>query len=355
MDRTEPQSNARFATRVVILIALVGVAALLIELTGLFLLVFAAVVLAVVFDAMARLIGRWTGLPRGWALTAGILVLLGALVGIFTLFGRQLAGQFQTIVDRLPEALRVIEARLDAWGLGERVRAVFEQGAGDVSSILTSASGYALSFGSGLADFALVLVGAIFLAAQPGPYRRGLLLLAPRKAEPVTDQALDDCTGALRGWMVGQAMSMVVVAALTGVGLWLLGVPAAGGLALIAGLLDIIPFVGPIIAAIPAVILAFVVSPTTALWTVGLFLLVQQIQGNLLQPLIQKRAVDVPPAVLLFAVAGAGILFGFLGVFLAAPLTVIAYVLVQRIYVRTILGKPIAIAGREIDGQADQP
>ncbi len=335
---------ATFAGRVVILIALVGVAALLLELTGLLLLLFAAIVLATVFDAIARLITRLTRLPQGLSLTLGILLLLGAFVGVFVMFGTQLAQQFETIAQQFPPALAAIEAQLNTWGLGERLRSVISSGTSDISAILTRASGYVVTVGSGLADFALVLVGAIFLASQPGVYRRGFLYLIPRAGEPTAEKAMDDATAALRGWMVGQLMSMTVVAALTWFGLMLLGVPAAGGLGLIAGLLDIIPFVGPIIAAVPAVILAFTVSPMTALWTIGLFLIVQQIQGNILQPLIQKHAVDVPPAVLLFAVVGAGTLFGFLGVLLAAPITVVTFVLIQRIYVKTILEKPIRIA-----------
>ena len=102
--------------------------------------------------------------------------------------------------------------------------------------------------------------------------------------------------------------------------------------------------VGPVIAGVPAVLLAFTVSPMTALWTLLLFLAIQQLQGNVLQPMIQKHAVDVPPAVLLFAVLAAGLLFGFMGVLLAAPLTIVVYVLVQRVYVREILGKPITLA-----------
>jgi len=98
---------------------------------------------------------------------------------------------------------------------------------------------------------------------------------------------------------------------------------------------------------VPAILLAFTVSPTTALWTIGLFLVVQQLQGNFLQPMIQKHAVDVPPAVLLFAVIAAGLVFGFLGVLLSAPLTVVIYVMVQRIYVRTLLGKDIKVAGHD--------
>lgn len=190
-----------------------------------------------------------------------------------------------------------------------------------------------------------MFVGAIFIAADPSVYRRGLLLLVPQRAEQTVDVALDDAARGLRGWMIGQAVSSLVVAAFTWVGLLLLGVPASGGLGLIAGLLDIIPMIGPIIAGVPAVLLAFTVSPATALWTIGLFLLVQQLQGNFLQPMIQKQAVDVPPAVLLFAVVAAGLLFGFLGVLLAAPLTVVVYVMVQRIYVRTLLGKDIKVAG----------
>jgi predicted PurR-regulated permease PerM len=155
----------------------------------------------------------------------------------------------------------------------------------------------------------------------------------------VAAATLDDASQGLRGWMVGQAVSSLVVAALTWLGLMLLGVPAAGGLSIIAGLLDVIPMVGPVIAGIPAVLLAFTVSPMTALWTLLLFLVIQQLQGNLLQPMIQKHAVDVPPAVLLFAVLAAGLLFGFLGVLLAAPLTIIVFVFVQRVYVGAILGK----------------
>jgi len=159
--------------------------------------------------------------------------------------------------------------------------------------------------------------------------------------------ALDDASGGLRGWMLGQAVSSLVIAVLTWLGLALLGVPAAGGLGVIAGLLDIIPMIGPVIAGVPAVLLAFTVSPMTALWTIILFLAIQQLQGNFLQPMIQKHAVNVQPAVLLFAVFAAGLLFGFLGVLLAAPLTVVIFVFVQRLYVQAMLGKPIKVAGKD--------
>lgn len=338
---------ARIAGAAVIVLAIVGVAWLAITLTRFFMLVFAAIVLGAVFDAIASWLCRRTGMKRGFALALSVAGIIAIFAGAFMLFGSQLAREIDTIQRQIPQALAGLEAFLDHYGLGERVRELAAVGSDDISRLLSEAGGYALAAGSGIADFVLVLVAAIFLASDPATYRRGLLLLMPARAEETAGLALGDAARGLKGWMVGQAVSSLVVAALTWAGLALLGVPAAGGLGLIAGLLDVIPMIGPIIAGVPAVLLAFTVSPATALWTLVLFLAIQQLQGNFLQPMIQKQAVDVPPAVLLFAVVAAGILFGFLGVLLAAPLTVVVYVLIQRIYVKTLLGKDIKIAGKD--------
>lgn len=340
-------SFSRFATMVVIVIALVGTAWLMVSMTRFLMLVFAAIVIAAVFDALTRRICRLTGMSRGIALTLAVVGLVVLIGGAFTLFGAQIAGQFDTIVASLPGAIGGVESFLDSVGLGDAARSLFDQGESDVSTLLSRAGGYLLAATSGIADAVLVFVGAIFLASNPGVYRRGMLMLMPARAEDTAAAALDDASRGLRGWMVGQAVSSLVVALLTWGGLQLLGVPAAGGLGVIAGLLDVIPMIGPIIAGVPAVLLAFTVSPSTALWTIVVFLIIQQLQGNFLQPMIQKQAVDVPPAVLLFAVVAAGLLFGPLGVLLAAPLTVVVFVMVQRVYVRTILDKPVKIAGEE--------
>lgn len=338
------------ATIIVVGIAILGFAWMLLELSGFLMLIFAALVLAAIFDTMTRWVGKFTRLPRGPSLALSVIALLGVFAGAFTLFGSQLAGEFDTIRESIPPAADQVRAFLERAGLSESVRNMVEQGSSDLSRFAGQAGGYVLTATNGVANFVLVFVAAIFLASDPAVYRRGLLLLMPQRAEPVVADALDDASRGLRGWMVGQAVSSLVVAALTWAGLALLGVPASGGLGLIAGLLDVIPMIGPIIAGVPAVLLAFTVSPMTALWTVVLFLIIQQLQGNFLQPMIQKQAVDVPPAILLFAVVAAGLLFGFLGVLLAAPLTVVIYVLIQRIYVRTLLGKDIRIAG-----QGDEP
>ena len=342
-----PVTRGRVAAATLIVIAIIGVAWLVIELTRFFMLVFAAIVLAAIFDAITGWLVRRMGIGRGIALALSVAGIIAIFTGAFILFGSQLAREIDTIREQVPRALQGVETFLDRYGLGTKVRELATVGGDDVSRLVSQAGGYALAAGSGIADFVLVLVAAIFLASDPATYKRGLLLLMPGKAEETAERALGDASRGLKGWMIGQAVSSLVVAVLTWAGLALLGVPAAGGLGLIAGLLDVIPMVGPIIAGVPAVLLAFTVSPATALWTLILFLVIQQLQGNFLQPMIQKQAVDVPPAVLLFAVVAAGVLFGFLGVLLAAPLTVVIYVLVQRIYVRTLLGKPIKIAGED--------
>jgi predicted PurR-regulated permease PerM len=135
-------------------------------------------------------------------------------------------------------------------------------------------------------------------------------------------------------------VSMLVVGVLTGLGLWLIGVPSALALGLLAGVLEFIPLAGPVLAAIPALLLALTVGVDTALWAGGLMLLIQQIEGNLIQPLVQRYAVQLPPALFLFALIGFAAMFGAIGIVLAAPLTVVVYVLNKRLYVQDALGTP---------------
>lgn len=337
----------QIAVAALIILAILGVALIFVELTRFFMLVFAAIVIGAIFDTIASFLTRRFKLGRGLALALSVFSMIAVVTAAFTLFGSQLAGQIETIQQSIPGAVSNVEAFLDRYGWGQKARELTAVSSNDISTILSQAGGYALAAGSGLADFVLVLVGAIFLASDPATYRRGFLLLIPKPAVKTMDLAMDDVSHGLRGWMLGQSVSSLVVAGFTWAGLELLGVPASAGLGFLAGLLDVIPMIGPIIAGLPAVLLAFTVSPMTALWTLILYLVIQQLQGNFLQPMIQKQAVNVPPAVLLFAVIAAGLLFGMMGILLAAPLTVVIFVLVQRIYVQNMLGKDIDVAGRK--------
>ncbi|MCA1748530.1 MAG: AI-2E family transporter, partial [Sphingomonadales bacterium] len=327
-----------FVRRAFIVLALVALAAAILSLGQLLLMIFGAVVLAVILRAIAGVYLK-TRMPDGLAVGLAVISLLGIIAGLSYIFGDLVARQFANLAGQIPEAIDATQRQLDAWGVDYDIRQAARDIGAQLSGMTTRAGQFAASAGGVITNVILVLAGAVFFAAQPAVYRDGLLRLVPKHKEPLVGAALDDSGKALGLWLQAQILSSLVVFVLTYIGLTILGVPSAAALAIIAGMLDFIPFIGPVIAGLPAVLVAFSVSPTMALWTVGLYLLIQQIQGNFLQPLIQKRSVDLSPAVLLFAVVAAGTMFGIVGVILSAPLTVVGYVLVQRLYIEQALGK----------------
>lgn len=332
-------SDARFVRRVVIVIGLAGLAVVLWQLRHLLMLVFGAVVIATIFRALADPIRRRLRLSDWLALTAAILLIMAVIGTAFAAFGREVGRQAQRLADSLPAAWQAIEARLSDLDLGQISDAL--PGPGDLAG-LTS---FALSLGGWLATMLLVIAAAIYFAAQPKVYRRGLVLLVPKKGRKLVDEALGDSGRALAMWLRGQLITMTAVGTLTGLGLWLIGMPSPLALGLLAGLLDFVPFLGPIVAAIPALLIAFSMDVELGLWTLALYVLVQQVEGNLIYPLVQRYAVGIPPGLLLFALLAAGLLFGLPGVLLGAPLTVVAYVMVKRLYVREALQTPTDVPG----------
>ncbi len=333
-----------------IAIAIVGVALLLWTMRGLLILVFGSILLAVILRIVARPFNDRLGLPDRLALLVAILLIAALAAFAFTLFGQEVVRQAEALRQSLPSAWRSIFQQLESFGLGEPVRQWLQSVGSGGQGVLSSMTRFLVSFTSAMADTILVIFGGIYLALDPSLYRRGIAKLLPRAARPRIAEALDDCYRALRLWLVGRLISMLFVGLLTGFGLWAIGMPAALTLGIAAGLLDFVPFVGPIVAAIPAVLLALATDPTMALWVVLLYLLVQQIEGNIISPLIQKRAVELPPALLLFSLVALGLLFGALGVILAEPLTVVLYVLVKRLYVIDALDTPTPIPGENKDG-----
>lgn len=344
----DPTSHeTAFVRKVVIVIAIAGLAALLWQLRDMLLLIFGAVVVAVIFRALASPLRRRLRLPDGVAVALAVLFLAAAIGLAIWIFGQQIAAEARTLAETLPGAWQSFENRIGNLAFGERLTTMARDAAPSGGGVLAGAGSFVTSFGAGVADALLVLVGGIYLAAQPQLYRGGLLKLLPAARREPVREALGDSGRALKAWLKGQLIAMIAVGLMVGAGLWLLGVPLAFALGLIAGLLDFVPLVGPIVAAVPAILLALTVGPEIALWTSGLYLLVQQIEGNVLSPLVQQHAVDLPPALLLFALLGFGSLFGAVGVVLAAPLTVVAYVMVKRLYVRGALETQTDVPGEE--------
>jgi predicted PurR-regulated permease PerM len=201
---------------------------------------------------------------------------------------------------------------------------------------------FSTAFGA-VGSFLIVLVLGVYFAAEPKTYVNGTARLFPEEHRGRVCEAFGHTGHALRWWLIGRIAAMAAVGVLTFIGLMILGVPFAFVLALLNMLLDFIPNIGPLIAAIPAIMVGLSQDAMTALWVAVLYLVVQSLEGFLITPYIQQRIVSLPPALLLAAqlVMGAG--FGILGLLLAPPLAVVAMVLVQMLYLRDVLGEQVKL------------
>lgn len=345
----DPYGHRKFIERVLILLAIALALLLLWTLLDLLVLVFGAVVIAVLLRAVVDPIARHTRLgDRGSAVVAVLLVAL--IFGLFGwIFGAQVQSEFAGLSQTLPAAWQDFQARLEGLPIGGGLAMSWEDWGPSGTSIMSRLGDLALTLGSAAADFVLVMFGAIFLAANPKLYRRGLIKLVPRRGRHIASEAPTNSGRALKLWLIGQLVAMVLVGLLTWPGLWFIGLPAALAVALTAGFLEIIPYVGPVLAAIPGMLLALLISPEMALWTLFVYLGVQQLEGVLITPIIQGRAVTLPPALIVFGVVAAGIMFGFVGLIFAAPLLVVAYVLVKKLYVREALDTDTPLPGEPVE------
>jgi predicted PurR-regulated permease PerM len=341
-----PRGDLAFLRRVLIVTAVVALALLAWYLVDVLLLVFGAVLIAVLLRALADPIARRTPLSDTWALipaTLGILVVVGLAVW---LLGAEVRAQVAELVERLPDAWRSFEERLNATDLGEGLVSRAQDAAPGAGSVVSGLAGVVTSFVGGLADFLLIVFGGLYLAAQPGLYRGGILLLFPAGSNRERIAGTLDASGdALRLWLLGQLVSMSFLFVLTGLGLWAIGVPAALALALLAGLAQFVPLLGPVLAAVPALLIALSEGWQMTLWTLLLYVVIQQVESNIITPLVQRQAVSLPPAITLFAVVAFGLLFGPLGILFATPLAVVAMVAVKRLWVRDTLGEPTDLPG----------
>lgn len=331
--------------RTALIVTAILVLALLVwQLSDVLLLGFAAVLVAIILRSMAWLLEKHTPLGEPWSLILSTLLIGGAVAGFVVLLGAQIAAQISTVVDEFPEMVTTLGDRLGIENLGERLAERMED-LSRRSGLVGRIAGYTSVLVATIANILLVVVAGIYLASRPGRYRRGALLLVPASSRPSAESAMDNAGRALRLWLLGQLVSMTIVGVLITAGLYLIGLPSALALGFLAGVSEFVPLVGPALSAIPAILIALSEGGSTVFWVIGLYVLVQQIEGNIVMPLVQRRAVDLPPVVTLFAILSFGILFGPLGVLLSTPLTVVLYVAVKQLYVRETLGEETEVPG----------
>ena len=188
--------------------------------------------------------------------------------------------------------------------------------------------------------FVIAIVG-IYASLSPSLYTGAAAAVFPPGRRERVGTALGDLATSLRWWLVGRLASMAIVGLLSGAGLALLGVPSPITLGALAALLSFVPNVGPVLSLVPAALAALTVGPDVALYTVVLYLAVQTVESHVVTPLIQQRAVTLPPAIVIVVQLAFGAAFGLLGLLFATPLAVVAMVLVRRLWIESVLGEEV--------------
>ncbi len=342
MDKPERTDTAQRAL-VWVGIALTVVVLLVLIWYGLdvVLLAFLGVLLAILLRAPADWLTRKTGIGTGWTLAFVCLVLVALLsLGGF-LFGRQVVEESVGLSARIPEIVEDTRARLEDSEIGRSLLhlAQFSGASGGEMQFLGKGLGLLGSTFGALANVAIVIFFAVFLAAQPKLYVDGLVHLVARPKRARVRAVLGDIGEVLRRWVVAQALLALVIALLVGAGLLALGAPFALPLALLAGLMEFVPYIGPLLAAVPAVLVGFAEGPQMAGWIAALYLAVQAVESYVLSPIVQYKAVYLAPALILFAQVLLGVVAGGLGVAVATPLAAALMVAVNKLYVEDVLGE----------------
>lgn len=197
-----------------------------------------------------------------------------------------------------------------------------------------------------IGGFVIVLFIAMYVAAEPKVYRAGLMHLIPHRHRHKADDYLDTLGTTLRQWLIARLIAMVLIGVITGTGLALLQVKGAIALGVLAGLLEFVPFFGPIASAIPAIGIALVDSPQKAAYVLVLYLIIQQLEGNVITPLLLEKRLDIPPVLTVVVVAALGVVFGIIGMLVAEPLLAVILVTIKMLYVNNVVGDDVPV-GKE--------
>ncbi|MBW4616561.1 MAG: AI-2E family transporter [Desmonostoc vinosum HA7617-LM4] len=329
------------------LIAIVLSLYILWQIREVLLLMFAAVVLAVTLNRLAKRFQR-SGVKRGIAVLLSVAIFFACVIGFFLLIVPPFAQQFNELTYRVPQGFE----RFNSWfnELRTRIPAQLVPYVPDINSLIQQAQpfvnrvlGSSFAFVSGSLEVfikvLLVLVLTGMFLADPLAYRKVFVRLFPSFYRRRVEGILNQCEVSLEGWITGAFIAMGVVGLMSVVGLSILGVKAALALGVLAGFLNLIPNLGPTMSVIPAMAIALLDNPWKVVAVLILYFIIQQTESNFITPIVMAHQVSLLPAVTLISQLFFVTFFGFLGLFLALPLTVVAKIWVQEVLIQDVLDK----------------
>jgi predicted PurR-regulated permease PerM len=345
-------SSEKFSKRVIagvaLTILLILVILLVINAINVLLMLFASILLAVLLRGLAEIIAGRTEL----SVAMSVLLVLGCFLLLITamvfLIGPGVAKGVERIQEQIPEAVERFTDSIEDYGWGRsllnNVNQKYEEYLEDPEMVIRITGIFSTTLGI-IGTIVLILVLSLYFTFDPKTYKNGVILLIPPAGRKKADELFSSIATALRWWTLGQVISMAFVGVLTYVGLLIIGIPLAFTLSVIAFLFTFVPLAGPIASAIPAIMIAYIQSPMAALYVIILYIILQNLETYLLTPMIQEKAVKLPPALLILSQILVSVFLGIFGLILAAPLLVTIIVVVQKLYVDQTLGEKVDALG----------
>jgi predicted PurR-regulated permease PerM len=312
------------------------------KITGVVLAFLLTILFSILLSAPVNYLHR-RGLSRTW----GMLAVLAAFALALYVFGlavvpvvetqsAQLVAAFPTLLE---EAIALFNRVQSFFGLGARISldgGSFPEVGRQLltGNAVSTAAGVGLTVATAASLGLVVLIATIYMVIRPEPWVEGFVALFPAGWRQRTREVLFELYHTVQRWFIGQLTAMTFIAVFWAVSLWLIGVPFALLLGIFSGLISFVPYLGATISVVLPLLLALISEPFTAVYVIIAFVIIQQIEGNILQPILMSRAVDLHPALVVFAILTMGTLFGIVGVFLAVPLVAVVQVLVRELWVR---------------------
>jgi predicted PurR-regulated permease PerM len=333
--------------RTLIVIGLVTAVLLLLlfawHIVDILVLLFAGILLSVFLTSLSGWLRQHVPLSHSQSLAIITLLLLILLVAVGWLAAPNLVAQSEELGSNLLDSIDSLQSTLadQSWAqpILSRLPSAEELGTSSGSFFDQMTSLFSRTF-SMFTNIVVILFLGFYLAFEPDLYANGFIKLVPRSFRHRTGEILDEVAYTLRWWLVGRLISMFLVGVLSMLGLFILGVPLAFILGVLTGLLAFVPIIGPALALIPPMLIAFANNPAQALYVFILYMGIQVVETYFITPLIQRKTVSLPPVLLILSQVIFGISFNFIGIAIAAPVAAMVMTLTKMIYVKDILGDP---------------